>query len=57
MKYITFLIAGFIIGTLVSVSFAKYEASNNDAKPIVGYGKTSSGSIVAILVGSDGSLQ
>lgn len=57
MRSITFMIVGFILGTLVSVSYAKYEASNNDAKPIVGYGKTSSGTIVAIKVGTDGSLQ
>lgn len=57
VKNISFILLGFLIGTFVSVSFAKYESGTNDAPSVVGYGKTAAGVLVAIKVASDGTLQ
>lgn len=51
------ILAGFILGTIISTaSAALFESGTRDARPIVGYGKYN-GTIVAIKVGTDGSLQ
>ncbi len=57
IKNISLIFLGFILGTMISVSWAKYESGTNDAPSIVGYGKTAAGALVAILVASDGTLQ
>ena len=57
MKNILFLIVGLMMGTMVSVAFAKYESGTNDAASVVGYGKTSAGVLVSILVDSSGNIQ
>ena len=57
MKNITFMIVGFILGTMISVAVAKYESGTNDAPAVVGYGKTSAGVLVSILVDSNGNIQ
>lgn len=51
-----FIVLIFILLMYTSSYAATYEASNNDAMPTVLYGKTSSGAIAPILVGSDGSV-
>jgi len=57
MKNITMILVGFILGTIISTaSAALFESGTRDARPIVGYGKYN-GTIVAIKVGTDGSLQ
>lgn len=56
MKNITFMIVGFILGTVISVAVAKYESGTNDAMSVVGYGYNGS-TLVPILVDGDGLLQ
>ncbi len=56
-KNIALILAGFILGTVISTaSAALFESGTKDARPIVGYGKYN-GTIVAIKVASDGTLQ
>ena len=57
MKNFIFILIGFILGTVVSVSYAKYESGTNDAPSVVGYGKTSGGVLVGIKVSSTGVIQ
>lgn len=57
MKNLMLILAGFILGTFISTaSAALFESGTKDARPIVGYGKYN-GTIVAIKVDSDGTLQ
>lgn len=57
MKNLMLILAGFILGTFISTaSAALFESGTKDARPIVGYGKYN-GTIVAIKVASDGTLQ
>lgn len=56
-KNIALVLAGFILGTVISTaSAALFESKSHDARPVVGYGKYN-GTIVAIKVASDGTLQ
>jgi hypothetical protein len=55
MKFAIGLIAGLVLGTVLSVAYAKYEQMTLDAKSVVGYGKFGT-EIVKIAVTADGTL-
>lgn len=56
-KNIALILAGFILGTVISTaSAALFESGTKDAQPKVGYGKNA-GVIYALRVDADGVLQ
>lgn len=57
MRILFGFIIGLLLGTVVSSAYAKYESGSGDAKSVVGYGKTTSGTLVAIKVDANGNLQ